>query len=416
MKKNKTIICFDSWTKGYYNFNILSKPLKKFGYKLLLIHTGSWGHDKGRPKEEYIEKLLVRDISYYNSKSFLDILKLENPKAVLFLSTRAFLHQAFNRYARFLSIPTIHRFHGLISVQPINNKGSTFKFNFLSRLKFAFSVLKKNLKIILPIYIKSLIITKAELKHWFAFFKEIINKFTYSSSNAPYDSQTDLLFIYTEADLKYAIDTYHMNKNNIHIVGNPDYSSFVLKKSDIKSRINQILNTNKVIYINTGTLEEGVVFTSLNDMIKYYKNICNYLKSLNKKLLIKLHPSLEKQSILKKFKELDIKIISKKNLINEIKDSEFAIVEPSTVSILPAIIGIPVFLTKLGKFKSQDYGKVLTSYPKSIYLKNLNQLQKGFKTDSFKIDKIDNWLDFNIGPSEFSKMPERTAKIIDDFL
>ena len=83
MKKNKTIICFDSWTKGYYNFNILSKPLKKFGYKLLLIHTGSWGHDKGRPKEEYIEKLLVRDISYYNSKSFLDILKLENPKAVL---------------------------------------------------------------------------------------------------------------------------------------------------------------------------------------------------------------------------------------------------------------------------------------------------------------------------------------------
>ena len=57
-------------------------------------------------------------------------------------------------------------------------------------------------------------------------------------------------------------------------------------------------------------------------------------------------------------------------------------------------------------------------YKKMINIKTEKYLDQ-MKTKDYRqleLDKIDNWLDFNIGPSDFSKMPERTAKIIDDFL
>ena len=63
--------------------------------ELLLLHLGSWGEDTGRPKEEVIDGLLVRDISYYDRGSFDQMLEAEQPDLVLFLSTEIFLHQAF---------------------------------------------------------------------------------------------------------------------------------------------------------------------------------------------------------------------------------------------------------------------------------------------------------------------------------
>ena len=58
----KLIIGFDSWTTGSHHYEKLVSAFEKKGYQLLLIHIGSWGHDKNRPTEEYIGKLKVRDM------------------------------------------------------------------------------------------------------------------------------------------------------------------------------------------------------------------------------------------------------------------------------------------------------------------------------------------------------------------
>ena len=66
MKKNKKILFIDSWTKGIHNFSPIATKLRDLGWESLLVHRGSWGHDQGRPLEENIDGVLVRDIKYYN--------------------------------------------------------------------------------------------------------------------------------------------------------------------------------------------------------------------------------------------------------------------------------------------------------------------------------------------------------------
>lgn len=80
----KKVIGFDSWTEGARYFEKLVPALEDRGYSLILIHIGSWGHDPNRPVEEKIGHLNVRDITYYKGMSFLQILKTEQPEAVIF--------------------------------------------------------------------------------------------------------------------------------------------------------------------------------------------------------------------------------------------------------------------------------------------------------------------------------------------
>jgi len=63
----KKIVYIDSWTKGIHNFNRIDPLLCKNKIETLLIHTGSWGAELGRPKEEDIDGIKCRDISYYGT-------------------------------------------------------------------------------------------------------------------------------------------------------------------------------------------------------------------------------------------------------------------------------------------------------------------------------------------------------------
>ena len=46
MNKKFKLIVFDSWTQGSHHLDILAKTLREAGFKLILVHIGSWGHDK----------------------------------------------------------------------------------------------------------------------------------------------------------------------------------------------------------------------------------------------------------------------------------------------------------------------------------------------------------------------------------
>ena len=80
----KRILGSDSWTEGSVTYGPVASAFKDSGHELLLIHVGSWGHDTGRPQEEKIGDMLVRDISYYSKPSIIDILNKKNSKLLFF--------------------------------------------------------------------------------------------------------------------------------------------------------------------------------------------------------------------------------------------------------------------------------------------------------------------------------------------
>jgi hypothetical protein len=415
----KLTIAFDGWTAGSIHLSPLSKELKNNNINLMLIHFGSYGHDNSRPKEEYINGMLTRDISYYNDKSILEILKLEKPNAVLFLSTRAFLHQACIRYCRHLNIPTFHRFHGLITVQPVDNVSSTFKPNLINRFNQILRILPKNLFKIYPIYFKSVFITNGGIKQIKSFFIELWSKFLYLNIPAPLDSQTDYAFIYNKSDLNYAIKTYHLKEKNICCIGNPDLTNFNIDENQFYQNKNSFnLKSKKVFYINTGLLEEGVVFNNEKDLINHFLLVNKRCETLGLKLYVKLHPSTEKHSIISQLNKSGINVVVKENFVEELKNSLFSIVEPSSASIIPAFFGIPIFMAKFSKLRSQKYGNVLSSYPYSYNLYDLEDLNVDsfFKNISHDIKSFNEWLDINLGPLPSSNYNERTSDYINNIL
>ena len=114
IKSKRKLLLFDCWTKGLIHIHRLVSSLKKYDIEIVLLHTGSWGDDRGRDAHEYIEGIEVFDISYF--KSFDEALNIINPSGVLFLSMDTMLSRGFNRLSKSKGLKTILLYHGLHSV------------------------------------------------------------------------------------------------------------------------------------------------------------------------------------------------------------------------------------------------------------------------------------------------------------
>ena len=121
MQKKLTLIGFDSWTGGISHFSRLIPALSKKNIGFTLVHLSSWNEKYEFEKEKIIDGVLTRDISFYGSNSFRNILEIEKPDAVIFLSTDVFAHRAFIRYCDLKKIPTLNLYHGLIGVLDISS-------------------------------------------------------------------------------------------------------------------------------------------------------------------------------------------------------------------------------------------------------------------------------------------------------
>ena len=94
----------------------IANELKKNGWNSLLVHRGSWEHEKGRPSSELIDGLNVRDFSFYNTRFVYNIIKREQPKAVLILTTNYLFDRAVILAARSLGVKSFFLMHGIRSV------------------------------------------------------------------------------------------------------------------------------------------------------------------------------------------------------------------------------------------------------------------------------------------------------------
>ena len=412
----RTLLGFDSWTQGSVYFERLVPELEQRGYRLILIHLGAWGHDLGRPNEEQIGQLTVRNISYYGGRSFREILEIEQPAGVIYFSTRSLAHQAFNLYCRFLRIPTVHLYHGLVTVQAVQAGGSgAFRVNWRNQITLVRTRLAKNLFTVWPAYWRALLETSAGLSAWSGFFRELTDKLGGKVSPAPLAATTDSGCVYTSADMGHMHRIYHVAVDRISVVGNPDVASFGMQEADLGCCLSQRAeSTNEVFYIDTAFNEAGMVFPDTEAFVQHLLQSATVLSQQGLQLVAKLHPAHGRTGVADKLRARGVAVCARSEFVERLKRARAAIVEPSTAALIPALLGVPLLLAEYGPLAGQAYGEVLTSYPRSARLTDAGQAARliGLQEAAPESEASRRWIAQNSGPLPASLMPSRAAEAI----
>jgi hypothetical protein len=410
----KTVLGFDSWTQGSVYFDRLVPELEQRGYRLILIHLGSWGHDPGRPAEERIGQLTLRDIGFYGGKGFRDILELERPAGVIYFSTRSLAHQAFNLYCRFLGIPTVHLYHGLATVQAFQSGGSAFRVNWLNQLTLVSTRLGKNLFKIWPTYLRALVDTRARPSAWLDFLQQLSNKIQGKITPAPLAATTDAGCVYTAADVEHMQRNYHIPDDYISVVGNPDVSGFGLSEGNLAHCLDNEGGTNEVLYIDTAFNESGMVFSDADAFAQHLVQSAEALSRQGLKLVAKLHPAHGRTGVADTLRSQGVAICSGSEFVERLMQAKAALVEPSTAALIPALLGLPLLLAEYGPLTGQAYGEALTGYPRACSLTNIADASRIIDEvrSSDRLDASRVWIDQNSGPLPASRMSERAAEAI----
>lgn len=409
------VIGFDSWTGGAHHYQRLIDAFEARGVTLSLVHIGSWGSDPGRPPTETIGDLPVRDVSSYAKRGFPDILDAERPDAVLFLSTETFAHRAFNRYCRARGIPTVNLYHGLVRVQAVDDEGSPYKVNPIAHLKFVSSRLLKALTLVWPTYGRALWTTHAPMRAWQRFVSDIfsggLGRFPFAAAE---DAKTDACCVYVAADVEHAVRKYGFAKNEITAVGNPDLVHFGLPAEAIGSHLESRGERRDVMYIDTGLVYTGYVFSTPEEFRRHLIDTKIELAKHGMRLVFKPHPDHRRSNMLQTLADAGVEVCTNEEFAERLTDCCAAIVEPSSLGVLPALLGMPLFFAQYGKLEGQRFGQVLLSYPRAKPLTDLAQFAESLAAlrQSCDVDATRRWIAENAGPLPADRMPSRVADVV----
>ena len=420
-KDTNKIIAFDSWTGGSNHFRRLLPALAERKMELLLVHIASWGNEPNCPKEQQIGDLIMRDISYYGGDSFERVLDIEQPDAVLLLSTDTFAHRAFIRYCTQRSIPSLNLYHGLVNVQDTEDESDGYSTSRKAYVIYVVSKLGKLFRHTFPCYIKSLIKTNGNLKDWVRFIDDIFSMARgLPSKRAAKDTKTDKCAVYVNADVEHAMRFYGFIKEDVVVVGNPDFLHFGLNQEMIGNWVIPSKDIDKTImYIETGYSSVGLFYSGTQDFSDHLITTSYSLLQQGYRLCVKLKPHQANiQLIEKNLQKSGIELITNEQFLTKLMDCSACIVEASTLAMLPTLVGMHSLLANYGKLKVLPFGKVLTSYPRSYMLREISDVAKILLKDqqTFDKDEIKAWIDLNVGPLPPDKMPNRVVDILAEMI
>lgn len=418
----KTVIGFDSWTGGAQHFARLIPAFKARGLDLQLVHLGSWGNEPMCPHECRVGELLVRDIAFYGDDSFERILDIEQPVAVILLSTDTFAHRAFIRYCEQRSIPTLNLYHGLVNVQDSSGAAGAPTVSWLAHVRYVFSKFGKLLQHTFPCYIKALLKTKATRKDWGRFISDIFQLATGANPfrKASDDAKTRKCAVYVQADVEHAVRCYGFMKEDVFVVGNPDFSQFGLDQSMIGRWLPLAKGVEKsIMYIETGFSSVGVFFPGTQGFVNHLIETSNSLAAQGYKMRLKLKPNQANSKFIEQsLAGTQIELVTNEKFLQTLMECSACIVETTSLAMLPTLMGMPLLLAKYGDLKSLSFGSVLASYPRGYPLQDISDVSDILLKDAQASDsgKLNDWINLNVGPLPPEKMPERVAAIVDNLI
>lgn len=412
------VLGFDGWTMGSHHYSRLLSAFSECGIDFVLVHLGSWGDEIGRPKEEIIDGMLVRDIAYYGQCSFDHILETERPDVVLFLSTETFLHQAFQRYCFAKSIPTLHLFHGLLGVVPHVVGVTVYKISPLRQLMYVLERVGKFVRRTVWVYSRSLIKTRGTFADWCKFAQDVTNRIKGVSVVIPArDSRATRCCVYTKADYVTTEVKWKYESGEVVAVGNPDLGRFGLDEKLLGSAIrSSAVPDRRIVYIDSGISSHGTNFSSDREYVSYLQNCARSLRERNYNLCVKLkpHPSSRFEFLRDQLMRDGITVLENDEYVPALVSSSGCIAEPSTASLIPCLLGLPVFLARVGKLNTLLYGDVFDKYPRAMYLGSWEDIPDHILPipEAVTARATDAWIADNAGPMPAADMPKRVARVV----
>lgn len=409
------IVGFDSWTGGSANFARIATALQAQGHQFTVAYIGSWGGDPDRPPSEKIDGITYRDIRSYQTTRIDAILDIEQPDAVLFLSTNTFAHRAFNRFCLKRGIPTMLLYHGLVSVQD-SSTGRLYRVNPLSHMKFVLERIPKAIKHIWPTYLRCLAATGAQFSDYVRFISDIFaGAIGKTKTPMASDARTSMCCVYVPADITHAVVHYDFSPQQVVAVGNPDIHKFGLKDELIGSALNRSGQAKTdVMYIDTGLIYTGFVYKSPEEFLSHLAGTKSLLAEQGKRLIFKPHPDHYRTDMPDRLQKLGITICRNDALVDMLQDCCAAIVEPSSLAVVPALMGLPLLLTDYGPLCGQRFGSVLVNYPRAARLHTpaeFSAVLDAIEQASCQ-QAIEAWITDNAGPLPSQDMPDRVIQLL----
>jgi hypothetical protein len=414
------ILGFDSWTKGAHHFERLIPALARQGATLRLVHLGSWGNDPGRPRQERIGELEVRDIAYYGGASLERVLEVEAPDVVVLLSIETFAHRAMLRYCRRRSIPTLLLYHGLVNVQVTNDRRGSYGPQLLAHARFVGTKVGKVLRRTLPCYLTSLVRTRAGPGDWRRFIADslrmALGRSAHRFSADPGSDMTaTMCAVYTDADVEHAIRSYAFAPQSVRVVGNPDLGRFGMTEQMLGSRLaGESPVEPRIMYIDTGLVNNGLVFRNYDEFVAHLVRTAEAITAQGARMLLKLHPSHEEAALRLPLAAARVEIVANHEFMDRLRAADACIVEPTTLALLPGLLGLPMFYAAYGELSVLRYGPVLMSYPRGRLLSDIRELSPGLSELRSECDARATraWIERNAGPIPIQDMPERVAGVV----
>lgn len=418
--RTRVILGIDSWCGGLKYFLNLHPQFKQRGYKLVLLHFGSWGHDLNRPNHELIQGMEVYDISYFGIKSFTQILHILNPTAILFFSISAILHQSVNIYACKFKIPTIHVFHGIVSVQSIELT-NLYKISLQKAFLNITSALWRNLSHVLPFFYKSLYLSNRLLTSWSLPLHMVRRRIFYESNCISPYLKTDLGFVYITSDIQVITETYGNDPKLVTVVGNLDLKEHCLQNDDVGALciLRKPQNTShrlNVIYLDTALYHGGIIFNSPKDYLEHLLLTARALRLQSLNLYVKLHPAWTASSFPSLLQSYGIDLVDQSSTKTAILQAYSVIAEPTSLSILPAILGAKIALAKYSRLESLEYGELISSYPAAFKCYDIASYRDYVENMEIDTSRQLQWIENNKGPWPPHLFAHRVTNTIHDYL
>lgn len=405
------VLGFDNWTKGIHHFARLKPALESLGIEFSVVHLGSWGNEPGRPTRELLHGVDVSDIAAFGGdlEAMLDAVK---PDVVLFLSTQTFSHRALIRYCGQRSIPTLHLYHGFVSVQA--SSGSK-RIDRAAYLRFVLSKLPRVLSRVLPCYIRSLVRTGASRQEWARMVSDTV-RLAVGKANpiASADSLTTRCAVFAQPDVEHAVRTFGFLREDVVTVGLPDLLRFGVADRLLGSRLSPGAKRGGILYIGSGLLVQGRVFageTGRHGFVTHMVAIARQLQTLGYRLWLKPHPSVDRELLEELRTAADIVPVSDFDFVAALEMCDACLVEATSLAVIPALLGMPLLLANFGALGGLAFGPVLIGYPRASWLTDLANVDTLLLEDVKRLDHAAalSWIATCAGPLPAREMPQRVA-------
>jgi len=360
------VLFFDTWTLGIGNFVPIARELENKNVDCLFVHRGSLGAEPGRPKEEVIQGIKTRDISFYSSSLIHKIFNKEKPDAIVILSSFYILDRAVILSARALGIKTFFLMPGIREVDEeyIRTTEYETKFKKLNSIKAKLAKIPKYLTFVIPNYFYS---GMQNSKYFFLSlspWKTLVELFLQPGRKILYPTPSneihcDKALVYASRYKRFFHEKYGYPLEQIEIVGNPslDGAHDIINDQDKKVifekqfREQQKIETNKpiVTYLTTPFVEAGYEGWTSKVRVEQIKEFLEGCIETGFHLVVKLHPAIKDPEIYELEKNFsDITIVYACDLPSLVNISSAIIGHHSSTLLIPIALEKPLFIPRWG--------------------------------------------------------------------